>query len=157
MVPSQLKILIPVGTPTAIVVIAKKLLAYEFIPMVNMWCAHTLVLTKPMQTVAPTMTGYPKIGFRENTEIISDINAKQGIIRTYTSGCPKIQKKCIQSEADPPACASKKWPPRYRSTSNMICAADSGVIVIRTIPDITRLSQTSRGMRLSFIPGQRMD
>jgi hypothetical protein len=56
-VPSQLNILIPVGTPTAMVVIAKKLLAYEFMPIVNMWCAHTLMLTKAMQTVAATMTG----------------------------------------------------------------------------------------------------
>src|SRR4029453_14972015 len=76
-VPSQLKILIPVGMPTAIVVIAKKLLAYEFIPMVNMWCAHTLMLTKAIQTVAATITGYPKIGFRENTGTISDIKAKK--------------------------------------------------------------------------------
>src|SRR5213592_2379329 len=115
--------------------------------MVNIWCAHTLMLTKPIQTVAATMTGYPKIGFRENTGTISDIKAKQGIIRTYTSGCPNIQKKCIQSVADPPACVSKKWPPRYRSTSNMICAADSGVIAMRTIPDITKVSHASRGMR----------
>src|ERR1700757_5309312 len=82
MVPSQLKILRLVGTPTAIVVIAKKLLAYEFIPIVNMWCAHTLMLTNPMQTVAPTMTGYPKMGFRENTGMISDANAKAGMTRT---------------------------------------------------------------------------
>src|ERR1043166_758344 len=72
MVAIQLKILIPVGIPTAIVVIAKKLLAYEFMPMVNMWCAHTLILMKPMHTVAPTITGYPKMGFRENTGMISD-------------------------------------------------------------------------------------
>src|SRR6267143_2012226 len=61
--------------------------------MVNMWCAHTLMLTKPMQTVAPTITGYPKMGFRENTGMISDANAKAGIISTYTSGCPKSQKR----------------------------------------------------------------
>ena len=101
------------------------------------------------------MTGYPKIGLRENTGMISDMKAKQGIIRTYTSGCPKIQKKCIQIVAEPPACVSKKCPPRYRSTSSMICAAESGVIVIRTIPDITRLSQANSGMRLSVIPGHR--
>src|SRR4029453_18917048 len=82
MVPSQLKILMPVGMPTAIVVMAKKLLAYEFIPMVNMWCAQTLMLTKPIPTVAATITGYPKIGFRENTGMISDMNAKAGITRT---------------------------------------------------------------------------
>src|SRR3954470_15710040 len=82
MVPSQLKILIPVGTPTAIVVIVKKLFAYELMPMVNMWCAHTLMLTKAIQIVAATMTGYPKIGFREKTGMISDMNAKHGRIRT---------------------------------------------------------------------------
>src|SRR4029453_2528238 len=81
-VPIQLKILIPVGTPTAIVVIVKKLLAYEFIPIVNMWCAHTLMLTNAMHTVAATMTGYPKIGLRENTGTISDTNAKHGMTRT---------------------------------------------------------------------------
>src|ERR1700758_5157897 len=103
MVPSQLKIWIPVETPTAIVVIVKKLFAYEFIPTENMWCAHTLMLTKPMQTVAATMTGYPKIGFRENTGMISDMKAKKGIIRTYTSGWQNIQKKCIHNMAEPPA------------------------------------------------------
>src|SRR6266705_4987973 len=82
MVPSQLKILIPVGMPTAIEVIVKKLLAYEFIPTVNIWCAHTLMLTKPINTVAPTITGYPKIGLRENTGTISEMNAKEGRIRT---------------------------------------------------------------------------
>src|SRR5262249_13683137 len=38
--------------------------------------------------------------------------SKGGNTRMYTSGCPNIQKKCIQSVADPPACVSKKWPPR---------------------------------------------
>src|SRR5262252_1793289 len=104
MVPIQLKILIPVGMPTAIVVIAKKLLAYEFMPTVNMWCAQTLKLTNPMQTVAATITGYPKIGLREKTGMISDMKAKHGMINTYTSGWPNIQKKCIQSTAEPPAC-----------------------------------------------------
>src|SRR4030095_11284908 len=80
-VPRQLKILIPVGTPTAMGVMEKKLLGYECMPIVNMWCAHTLMLTKAMQTVAATMTGYPKIGLRENTGIISDMNANAGMTR----------------------------------------------------------------------------
>ena len=40
--------------------------------------------------------------------------------------------------------------------SSMICAAERGVMAMRTIPDITRLSQANSGMRLSVIPGQRM-
>ena len=56
-VPIQLKILIPVGMPTAIVVMVKKLFEYALIPTVNMWCAQTLKVRKPMQTVAATITG----------------------------------------------------------------------------------------------------
>ena len=44
----------------------------------------------------------------------------------YTSGWPKIQKKCCQSTAEPPAWVSKKCAPRNRSSSSMICAADNG-------------------------------
>ena len=111
-VASQLKILIPVGTAMAIVVKTKKVLAVELIPTVNMWCAHTLMLMNPMATVAATITGYPKIALRENTGMISDAIANAGMTSTYTSGWPKIQKKCIQMTADPPACVSKKCAPR---------------------------------------------
>src|ERR1700688_323890 len=81
-VPIQLKILIPVGMPTIIVVITKKLFPYELIPTLNMWWAQTLMLTNPMQTVAATITGYPKIGLREKTGMISETNANAGMIRT---------------------------------------------------------------------------
>jgi hypothetical protein len=47
-----------------------------------MWCAQTLMLTNAMHTVAATITGYPKIGLREKTGIISDMKAKQGMMRT---------------------------------------------------------------------------
>ena len=40
--------------------------------------------------------------------------------------------------------------------SSMTCAAVRGETAIRTIPAMTRLSHASKGMRLSFIPGQRM-
>ena len=82
MVPSQLKILIPVGTAMAMVDSTKKVLPFEVIPTVNMWCAHTLMLMKPMATVAATITGYPKIALRENTGMISEANANAGMTRT---------------------------------------------------------------------------
>ncbi len=56
-VASQLKILIPVGTEMAIVVIAKKVTANEFIPTVNMWCAQTPALMKPIKMLAATIIG----------------------------------------------------------------------------------------------------
>src|SRR5215471_21335314 len=82
MVASQLKILIPVGTPTAIVDKAKKALAFEVMPTVNMWWAHTLMLMNPIPTVAATMMGYPKIAFRENTGMTSEATANAGMTRT---------------------------------------------------------------------------
>src|SRR5256885_13602264 len=81
-VASQLKILSPVGTAMAMVESTKKRLAPELMPMVNMWCAQTLMLMKAMATVAATMTGYPNIAFRENTGMISEAKAKAG--RTST-------------------------------------------------------------------------
>jgi hypothetical protein len=82
MVANQLKILIPVGTAIAIVDSTKKVLAAELMPTVNMWCAQTLIEMNPMQTVAATMTEYPKIGLREKTGMISDAKANAGMTKT---------------------------------------------------------------------------
>ena len=38
----------------------------------------------------------------------------------------------------------------------MICAAESGVMTISVIADIVTIIQASSGIRVSFIPGQRM-
>ncbi len=35
----------------------KKVFPAALMPTVNMWCAQTLILIKPMQMVAATMTG----------------------------------------------------------------------------------------------------
>ena len=56
-VASQLKILMPVGTEMTMVASVKKALAPEAMPTVNMWCAHTLRLMKPMPTDAATIAG----------------------------------------------------------------------------------------------------
>src|SRR5882757_6832115 len=103
MVASQLKILIPVGTEISMVEAAKKVFETEVMPIVNMWWAHTDIPRKPIAIVAPTMADLPKMGLREKIGITSEMVAKPGKIRIYTSGCPKIQKKCCQSTAEPPA------------------------------------------------------
>ncbi len=54
--PSQLKILMPVGTAMSIVEKTKKVLAPAVMPTVNMWCAQTPRLMKPIDTVAATIT-----------------------------------------------------------------------------------------------------
>ena len=55
----QLKILIPVGTPTSIVESVKNAFDTEVMPTVNMWCAHTLILTNMMHTEAATIAAAP--------------------------------------------------------------------------------------------------
>ena len=57
MVASQLKVLMPVGMETSIVDRVKNALPNDVMPMVNMWCAHTPRLMKPMPTEAATMAG----------------------------------------------------------------------------------------------------
>src|SRR5207247_9466370 len=68
---SQLKILIPVGTEITIVEKTKKVFPAGPMPTVNIWCAHTLKLIKPIATDAATIAGYPKIALREKTGRIS--------------------------------------------------------------------------------------
>ena len=47
-------------------------------PTVNMWCAHTPKLKRPIATVEAAMKPYPKIGLRENTGITSEIIPNAG-------------------------------------------------------------------------------
>lgn len=49
-VPTQLKILIPVGTAIIMVAVVKYARVSASIPTVNMWCAHT---TNPKTPIAP--------------------------------------------------------------------------------------------------------
>src|SRR3954462_13207855 len=111
MVAVQLKILIPVGMPTSMLETAKNVFDHAVIPTANMWCAQTPKLMNPIATTAATMAGLPKRGLREKTGKTSDKMANAGKIRIYTSGWPKIQKKCCQRTADPPAWVLKKLPP----------------------------------------------
>src|SRR5215467_1339676 len=67
-VASQLKILIPVGTATRKVEVAKKIFPIE-------------VMMKAIIVVAATIIGYPKMGLREKTGMISERQAKAGMIR----------------------------------------------------------------------------
>ena len=51
MVPIQLKIFTPVGTPIRKLPVAKAVLAMSPIPVANMWCAHTVNPRNPMATL----------------------------------------------------------------------------------------------------------
>ena len=52
--------------------------------------------------IEPIIALYPKIGFLECVEIISDVIPNAGNNTIYTSGCPKNQNKCSNNTGDPP-------------------------------------------------------
>ena len=49
-----------------------------FIPVTNMWWPQTMKLKKPMAKLEPIIARYPKIGFLELVEIISEVIPKAG-------------------------------------------------------------------------------
>ena len=78
MVPSQLKILIPVGMPITKLVSAKAVLTTGPSPVVNMWWLHTAKPMKPMKMPERMITGYPKSGLRLKVGITSEITPNAG-------------------------------------------------------------------------------
>ena len=85
-VPSQLNILMPVGTAIAMVVIVNTELAIGPRPTVNMWWLQTIQPMKPMIRPESTTTGYPNSGFFEKVGSISETMPIAGRMRMYTSG-----------------------------------------------------------------------
>src|SRR6516164_11301997 len=79
-VPIQLNVLIADGTAMTIVENEKVAARTRFIPLTNMWCPQTMKPRTPMATMAKTIALYPKIGFRELTEMISDTRPMAGKI-----------------------------------------------------------------------------
>src|SRR5690349_10709261 len=71
-VPSQLNVLIALGTAMNIVLTANVVPSVGFMPDWNMWCAHTMNPRNAIPAIAYTIGRYPKIGFRANTARMSD-------------------------------------------------------------------------------------
>ena len=73
-----------------------------FIPVTNIWCAHTTNERMAMNNIEPTIALYPKIGLRELVAMISEDNPKAGNNTMYTSGWPKNQNRCWNKTGLPP-------------------------------------------------------
>src|SRR5262245_7146539 len=110
---------------------------------------------KAIITTAATIIEYPKMGLREKTGMISERQAKAGMIWMLSAGGPKIRNKRGHNTAEPPACVSKKRALRKRSSRSMICAADNGDSASRIMKEVTIDSQTKSGRRSIVIPLQR--
>src|SRR5258707_12447074 len=85
----------------------------------------------------------------------SDITRTAGKTRIYTSGWPKIQKKCCHNTGEPPAWASKNFAPKNRSKTNMICAAESGGKKKTTKKKVTKTNPVDKNIQKKDIPLHR--
>src|SRR5262249_43714645 len=90
-VPIQLKNFTPVGTAIKNVMSEKN--GSSIAPVVNMWCAHTVIDSPAMPIVAATMPLYPNSGLRLNTGRISVAMPKNGIAPVDHPGWPKNQNR----------------------------------------------------------------
>src|SRR5258706_8870613 len=79
-VPSQLKVLIAEGSAMNMVETMKVVARRGFMPLWNMWCAHTMNPRPAMAMIEYTMGWYPKIGFLEKTERMSEVMPMAGRI-----------------------------------------------------------------------------
>src|SRR5436190_20029571 len=100
---SQLNTLIAEGTAISNVSKTKTDPRNGFSPVTNMWCAHTRNARIAMANNDPNIAMYPKMGFLELTESISDTIPIAGKRIIYTSGCPRNQNKCWKRIALPPS------------------------------------------------------
>src|SRR5438874_4660675 len=77
-VPNQLKVLIAEGTPIAMVMMEKANAEYGLMPLMNMWCPHTMKPSSPMPMIAYTIARYPKMGLREKVDSSCDATPMPG-------------------------------------------------------------------------------
>ncbi len=88
--------------------------------------------------------------------MISDTMPNDGRIKMYTSGCPKIQNRCCQSNGSAPAATSKKVASNDRWNDNRKSATVMTGMAKSSRNCTTRTIQVKIGMRMSFMPGARM-
>ena len=72
----------------------------------------------------------------------------------YTSGWPKIQKKCCQSIGSPPPDGTKKLVPKNRSNMSRMSATVMTGNASSSRTWVMKLIQTNIGMRISVMPGR---
>lgn len=81
---------------------------------------------------------------------------KPGMIRMYTSGCPKNQNKCWYRIGSPPPAGSKNEVFRFRSVRSMVIAPARTGRDNRSRTTVIVTAQTKRGIRSSRRPCHRM-
>jgi hypothetical protein len=88
--------------------------------------------------------------------IIWEIIPKPGIIRIYTSGCPKNQNKCWYKIGSPPPAGSKKEVLKFRSVNNIVIAPASTGRESKSRIAVIFTAQTNKGICSKSIPEDRI-
>ena len=96
------------------------------------------------------------MGLRLKTGMTSDMMPKAGRMRMYTSGCPKIQKRCCHSSGSAPAATLKKLASNSRSKLSRNSATVITGMANSSRNCTTSSIQVSTGMRNRVMPGARM-
>ena len=90
------------------------------------------------------------------TGMISDTIPKEGKIKMYTSGWPKIQNKCCHSNGSAPWATLKKFDPNRRSKDSKKSATVMTGMENSSRNWVTNCIQVNTGIRNSDMPGARM-
>ena len=81
---------------------------------------------------------------------------KLGKMRMYTSGCPKIQNRCCQSNGSAPASTLKNWAPKSRWNISRNSATVMTGMANTSRNCTTRIIQVKIGIFIRVMPGARM-
>lgn len=150
------KILIPVGTPIIIVAAVKYARVSQSLPTVYIWCAHTKNPILPIDTIAYTIPKYPNVAFRAYTVTTCDTIPNPGLIKIYTSGCPKNQNKCWYNTGSPPPAGSKKLVFLFRSVNNIVIAPANTGLDNNNSTAVLLTAHTNNGIRCLVLPIARI-
>jgi hypothetical protein len=89
----------------------------------------------------------------ELAEIVVLIIPNPGMIKIYTSGCPKNQNKCWYSIGSPPPATSKKDVLKFLSVSTIVIAPANTGKESNSKTAVTIIAHPNRANLCSLIPG----
>jgi hypothetical protein len=85
-----------------------------------------------------------------------EIAPNPGMIKIYTSGCPKNQNRCWYKIGSPPPAGSKNEVLRFRSVSSIVIAPARTGNDRRRRTTVIVTAHTNRGIRSRYIPCHRI-
>ena len=119
---------------------AKKTMVVAGRPVANMWCTHTPNPMNATSSSATATSGNAAIIRRVNVGMIEVAIPNAGSTMMYTSGWPKIQKRCCHRSGSPPWAMSKNLKPSFLSSSRNTRSAVSGGSAKMSENDVARIA-----------------